>query len=53
MLFRSELPGHEEYLRRLCPNLEYEEWPSVGHFLMQEDAERLNQRLLVFLDTIR
>lgn len=50
---RRELPGHEEYLRRLCPNLEYEEWPSVGHFLMQEDAERLNQRLLVFLDTIR
>ena len=50
---RQELPGHREYLRALNPELEYEEWPGSGHFVMTEDADRLNRRLLAFLESIR
>ena len=50
---RQELPGHREYLRALNPELEYEEWPESGHFVMTEDADRLNRRLLAFLESIR
>ena len=50
---RQELPGHREYLRALNPELEYEEWPGSGHFVMTEDADRLNRRLLAFLESVR
>ena len=50
---RQELPGHREYLRALNPALEYEEWPGSGHFVMTEDADRLNRRLLAFLESVR
>ncbi len=50
---RQELPGHREYLHALNPSLEYEEWPSAGHFVMMENADRLNRRLLAFLESIR
>ena len=50
---RQELPGHRDYLRALNPSLEYEEWPGSGHFVMTEDADRLNRRLLAFLESVR
>ncbi len=50
---RQELPGHREYLYALNPSLVYEEWPSGGHFVMMENADRLNRRLLAFLESVR
>lgn len=40
---------NEQYYRRIAPNLDYQEWPGVGHFLMMEKPSDLNAALSAFL----
>jgi pimeloyl-ACP methyl ester carboxylesterase len=39
----------EQFLRSLAPNLEYQMWEQVGHFLMVEKPHEFNQALAAFL----
>jgi pimeloyl-ACP methyl ester carboxylesterase len=43
---------HEQYLRRLFPDLQYKEIDGVGHFLMLEKPEEFNGLLGGFLDRL-
>jgi pimeloyl-ACP methyl ester carboxylesterase len=42
--------GDREYMKTHFPNMDYEEIPATGHFLMMEKAEEFNRLLLAFLD---
>lgn len=47
---RSDLPADTgSYLRRLFPNLEFQQWEGCGHFLFMEQPARFNKTLLEFL----
>lgn len=39
----------EQFFRSLAPNLEYQMWEQVGHFLMVEKPQEFNQALAAFL----
>ena len=39
----------EQFFRSLAPNLEYQMWDGVGHFLMVEKPQEFNQALTAFL----
>ncbi|HEX5707471.1 MAG TPA: alpha/beta hydrolase [Pyrinomonadaceae bacterium] len=41
---------YEEFLRRLAPDLDFQMWDGVSHFLMMDDPERFNRALAAFLD---
>jgi pimeloyl-ACP methyl ester carboxylesterase len=43
---------HEQYLRRLFPDLQYKEIDNTGHFLMLEKPEEFNSLLKGFLDKL-
>ena len=36
-------------MRSLIPNLDYQAWDGVGHFIMLEAPERFNAALMEFL----
>jgi pimeloyl-ACP methyl ester carboxylesterase len=41
---------YEEWVRGLVPDLEYQVWEGVSHFLMMEQPERFNAALVAFLE---
>ena len=43
-------PNLEEYYRVLVPNLDYQMWEGVAHFLMMEKPKEFNAAVLAFLD---
>jgi sigma-B regulation protein RsbQ len=43
-------PNIEEMSRPLVPNLEFQMWEGVGHFLMMEKPKEFNAAVLAFLD---
>lgn len=40
----------EQFLRSLAPDLEFEMWEGVSHFLMMEKPKKFNDALIAFLD---
>lgn len=43
-------PGMEQSYRGIAPNLEFEMWNDVGHFIMMERPKQFNERVIAFLD---
>ena len=43
-------PNIEELSRPLVPNLEFQMWEGVGHFLMMEKPKEFNAAVIAFLD---
>jgi pimeloyl-ACP methyl ester carboxylesterase len=41
--------GNREYMKTHFPNMDYQEIPDTGHFLMIEKPDEFNQRLIAFL----
>jgi pimeloyl-ACP methyl ester carboxylesterase len=40
----------EQFLRGLAPDLEFQMWEGVGHFLMMEKPKQFNDAVIAFLD---
>jgi pimeloyl-ACP methyl ester carboxylesterase len=40
----------EQFLRSLAPNLDFQMWDGVGHFLMMEKPKQFNEAVSAFLD---
>lgn len=40
----------EQFYRSMAPNLDFQMWDGVGHFLMMEKPKQLNDAVLAFLD---
>ncbi|MEP6636228.1 MAG: alpha/beta fold hydrolase [Acidobacteriota bacterium] len=43
-------PNLEEFYHGLAPNLDFQMWDGVGHFIMMEKPKEFNEAVLVFLD---
>jgi len=43
-------PNLEETFRGIAPNLEFQMWDGVGHFIMMEKPKELNEAVLAWLD---
>lgn len=43
-------PDTEQFNRSVAPNLEYQMWEDVGHFLMMEKPKQFNEAVLAFLN---
>jgi pimeloyl-ACP methyl ester carboxylesterase len=43
-------PDTEQYYRGIAPNLEFQMWEGVGHFLMMERPKEFNEAVIKFLD---
>lgn len=43
-------PNIEDLFRGIAPNLEFQMWDGVGHFIMMEKPKEFNSAVLVFLD---
>jgi pimeloyl-ACP methyl ester carboxylesterase len=43
-------PDTEQFLRGLAPDLEFQMWEGVGHFLMMEKPKQFNDAVIAFLD---
>ncbi len=43
-------PDTEQFFRSIAPNLEFDMWEGVGHFLMMEKPKQFNEEVIVFLD---
>jgi pimeloyl-ACP methyl ester carboxylesterase len=41
---------NEQFFRTIAPNLEYQMWDGVGHFLMMERPKQFNDTVIAFLD---
>lgn len=41
---------YEQFVRGLAPDLDYQVWENVSHFLMMEQPERFNDALVAFLE---
>jgi pimeloyl-ACP methyl ester carboxylesterase len=41
---------YEQFVRGLVPDLDYQMWEGVSHFLMMEQPERFNSALIAFLE---
>jgi pimeloyl-ACP methyl ester carboxylesterase len=41
---------YEQFVRGLVPDLDYQLWEGVSHFLMMEEPERFNSALIAFLE---
>src|SRR5438128_2929835 len=46
-------PNVEESFRALAPNMEFQMWDGVGHFIMMEKPKEFNAAVLQFLDKNR
>lgn len=42
-------PDYEKYVRELVPNLDYQMWEGVSHFLMMDEPQKFNDTVLAFL----
>ena len=42
-------PDYEKYVRELVPNLDYQMWDGVSHFLMMDEPQKFNDAVLAFL----
>jgi pimeloyl-ACP methyl ester carboxylesterase len=40
----------EEFFRGIAPNLDFQMWEGVGHFLMMEKPKQFNEAVIVFLN---
>jgi len=40
----------EQFFRSLAPNLEFDMWEGVGHFLMMDKPKQFNEEVIAFLD---
>jgi pimeloyl-ACP methyl ester carboxylesterase len=40
----------EQFFRSIAPNLEFDMWEGVGHFLMMEKPQQFSEEVIVFLD---
>jgi pimeloyl-ACP methyl ester carboxylesterase len=40
----------EQFFRSIAPNLDFDMWEGVGHFLMMEKPKQFNEEVIVFLD---
>ena len=50
-VFGRRLAGAErDYLRRLVPGVQLEEWPGAGHFVHLAEADRFAARLRAFVE---
>jgi pimeloyl-ACP methyl ester carboxylesterase len=47
---RSYPPDIEQRSRAIAPQLEFQMWEGVGHFLMMEQPKRFNDAVIAFLD---
>src|SRR5438876_637123 len=43
-------PNLEESFRAIAPNMEFQMWDGVGHFIMMEKPKELNEAVLAWLD---
>lgn len=43
-------PNMEQSYRNVAPNLDFQMWDGVGHFLMMEKPKQFNEAVLAFLD---
>ena len=43
-------PNVEESFRSIAPNMEFQMWEGVGHFLMMEKPKEFNEAVIAFLD---
>ena len=43
-------PDTEQFLRGLAPDLEFQMWEGVGHFLMMEKPKQFNDAVIAFLE---
>jgi pimeloyl-ACP methyl ester carboxylesterase len=43
-------PNIEQSFRGIAPNMEFQMWDGVGHFLMMEKSKQFNEAVLAFLD---
>jgi pimeloyl-ACP methyl ester carboxylesterase len=41
---------YEQFVRGIVPDLDYQVWENVSHFLMMEQPERFNRALVAFLE---
>ena len=41
---------YEQFVRGIIPDLDYQVWEGVSHFLMMEQSQRFNDALLAFLE---
>ena len=44
---------NEQFFRSIAPNLDYQMWPGVTHFLMMEKPKAFNDAVLAFVDKQR
>jgi pimeloyl-ACP methyl ester carboxylesterase len=42
-------PEYEKFVRDLVPNLDYQTWEGVSHFLMLDEPQKFNDTVLAFL----
>jgi pimeloyl-ACP methyl ester carboxylesterase len=40
----------EQFYRSIAPNLDFQTWEGVGHFLMMEKPKQFNDAVIAFLD---
>jgi pimeloyl-ACP methyl ester carboxylesterase len=43
-------PGTEQFYKSIAPNLDFQMWEGVGHFLMMEKPKQFNEAVIAFLD---
>jgi pimeloyl-ACP methyl ester carboxylesterase len=41
---------YEQFVRGIVPDLDYQAWDGVSHFLMMEKPERFNSAVVAFLE---
>ena len=41
---------YEQFVRGIVPDLDYQVWEGVSHFLMMEQPERFNSALISFIE---
>jgi non-heme chloroperoxidase len=44
---------YEQFVRNLAPNVDYQQWEGVSHFLMMDKPTEFNQAILTYLDKNR
>jgi pimeloyl-ACP methyl ester carboxylesterase len=43
-------PDTEQFYRGIAPNIDFQMWEGVGHFIMMEKPKEFNAAVLAFLD---
>jgi pimeloyl-ACP methyl ester carboxylesterase len=42
-------PEYEKFVRELVPNIDYQVWDGVSHFLMMDEPQKFNDAVMAFL----